>query len=105
MVAEIWEKLLGVDAVGLHDNFFLLGGHSLLGTRVVSRLKDEFGVQLKLRELFDSPTIAGLSASIERKLAPQDDNEEAELLRLLEALPESEVEDELLRRSARGGAQ
>jgi amino acid adenylation domain-containing protein len=65
-VARILARLLAIDDVSVHDNFFLLGGHSLLGTQLIMRLRDAFGVELSLRTLFDSPTVAELSAAIER---------------------------------------
>ncbi|WP_414542079.1 SDR family oxidoreductase [Nostoc sp. CCY0012] len=65
-VADIWQKLLGVEQIGLYDNFFELGGHSLLGTQVISHLRKAFLVDLPLRHLFDEPTIAGISECIEK---------------------------------------
>jgi amino acid adenylation domain-containing protein len=65
-LAAIVSSLLGVDEVSVQDNFFLLGGHSLLGTQLVVRVRDTFGVELSLRTLFDAPTIADLAAEIER---------------------------------------
>ena len=65
-VAEIVASLLGLEQVGRDDNFFLLGGHSLLGTQVIARVHDTFGVDLPLRGLFDAPTVAELAAEIER---------------------------------------
>jgi amino acid adenylation domain-containing protein len=65
-VAQIVATLLSVDNVGVDDNFFLLGGHSLLGTQLIMRLRDAFGVELALRTLFDAPTVAELAAEIER---------------------------------------
>ncbi|HEY9874102.1 MAG TPA: amino acid adenylation domain-containing protein, partial [Candidatus Obscuribacterales bacterium] len=61
VIADIWTQVLGVQQVGIDDNFFELGGHSLLATQVVSRLRKAFGVELPLRYLFESPSIASLS--------------------------------------------
>ena len=72
-VADILAKLLGLDQVGVHDNFFLLGGHSLLATQVITRLRDAFGIDLSLRSLFEAPTVAELSAEVERLLLAQVD--------------------------------
>ena len=63
-VAEIWRDSLGLEQVGIYDNFFDLGGHSLLATKIVSRLKTTFAVDIPLRAFFDSPTIAGVSATL-----------------------------------------
>jgi len=67
-MASILGELLQVDQVGLDDNFFLLGGHSLLGTQLVLRAKDKFGVTLTLRDLFMAQTVGKLSDEIERQL-------------------------------------
>lgn len=59
-LAQIWQEILGVEQVGLQDNFFELGGHSLLATQVVSRIRDQFSVELPLQSLFRSPAISDL---------------------------------------------
>lgn len=65
IVAAIWKERLGLEEVGVHDNFFMSGGHSLLATQVISRLKSVFKLELALRSLFEAPTIAGLAQRVE----------------------------------------
>jgi acyl carrier protein len=64
-LAGIWANVLGLKELGIHDNFFDLGGHSLLGTQVILRVRDAFGVELPLRAIFQSGTVAGFSKLIE----------------------------------------
>lgn len=61
----LWVDILNVDQVGIEDNFFQLGGHSLLATRLLSRVRESFGVDLPLSSLFATPTVAALSHAIE----------------------------------------
>ncbi len=60
LLAGIWGEVLGLPKVGVNDNFFELGGHSLLATQVISRIRDLFQVELSMRYLFESPTVAAL---------------------------------------------
>jgi acyl carrier protein len=67
-VVAILSELLGIGQVSVNDNFFFLGGHSLLGTQLIARVRDSFGVELPLRTVFDLPTVAEISAAIENLL-------------------------------------
>jgi acyl carrier protein len=83
-VAAIVASLLGLDWVGVNDNFFYLGGNSLFGTQVIARLRDAFNVDLPLLKLFDHPTVADLAAEVERLMvANLDAMSEDEAQRLL----------------------
>jgi amino acid adenylation domain-containing protein len=67
-LAAIVAGLLGAERVSVADNFFLLGGHSLLGTQLIARVRDAFGVDVPLRTLFDHPTVAALGAEVEQAI-------------------------------------
>jgi arthrofactin-type cyclic lipopeptide synthetase B len=64
-LARIWAETLQLDRVGRHDNFFRLGGHSLLAIRLIERMRSE-GLQIDVRTLFITPTIAGLAPGMEK---------------------------------------
>jgi acyl carrier protein len=64
-VAAIWAELLSVRNIGIDDDFFDLGGQSLVAIKVVTRLSDLFTIDLPLRNLFERPTVAGLSEIID----------------------------------------
>lgn len=65
VVAEVWSDLFGTPVSDPDSDFFALGGHSLLGTRMLLGLRDRFGVELRLRDLLESPTVAGLAARLD----------------------------------------
>ena len=87
--------ILGVQRVSIHDNFFLLGGHSLMGAQLIAKVRDTFDVELVLRNVFECPTVAKLAARVEALLTAR-----------LEAMSDEEV-DAALRASSgqRTGSQ
>ena len=112
VVAGIWAEVLGMEQVGIHDNFFELGGHSLKATQVVSRVREAFQVELPLRSLFESPTVAELALAVtqsqgERKkstgvIKRLNQANAEQLLAKVDLLPEEKV-DSLLSGILAGG--
>ena len=85
-VAAIWADLLGVERVGRHDDFFHLGGNSLLATRLVFRIKREMDVELKVSDVFEKPELSLLAQHLlDAQLAQFDPNQIQELLALARA--------------------
>ncbi|MEM9274446.1 MAG: SDR family NAD(P)-dependent oxidoreductase [Cyanobacteria bacterium P01_F01_bin.143] len=93
VVVTVMEELLGIDQIGVNDNFFELGGHSLLAIQIVSRLRDEFSLDIPLREfLFESPTAAKIAGVISENLQENSDSDEIEkLLTEVENMTEEEM--------------
>lgn len=89
-LAEIIARLLHVDRVGANENFFLLGGHSLLGTQLIAKVNESFGVELSLLNLFDHPTLAEMAAEIEKLVRAKIDAMSAD--EVLEALSHTGTE-------------
>src|SRR5262245_49716608 len=67
-VAALYAQVLNIKEVGIDDNFFDLGGHSLLATQVISRVREDFQVEVPVYTLFEAPTVAGLAENIETQL-------------------------------------
>ena len=63
-IVRIWEDILGIEQIGIRDNFFDLGGHSLKATQVLSRIKKDLGYEISLRKIFEDPTIEGICKAI-----------------------------------------
>ena len=102
-LAEIWAQVLGVEKVGVHDNFFDLGGQSLLATQIVSRTRKVLQIELPLRLLFESPTIAELANIIANLQTEQSDAILATELAELRELSEAEAQ-KLLEETLRAGS-
>jgi phthiocerol/phenolphthiocerol synthesis type-I polyketide synthase E len=83
-IARIWENVLGVTNIGIHDSFFDLGGHSLLAIRLMNQVCEELQLGLPIAKLFENPTIAGLAKLVaESNQQPKDD-----VLKILAELPD-----------------
>ncbi len=66
IILAIYQEILGLDQINIHESFFHLGGHSLLATQIVSRIRAALGVEVSLRALFETPSVAGLAQKIEQ---------------------------------------
>jgi amino acid adenylation domain-containing protein len=104
-LAGIWSEVLGVERVGVLDNFFDLGGHSLKATQVIARLRTTFRVAMPLKSLFESPTIEGLAIAITGNQAEGVGGDDVgRLLAEMEGLSEEEAQRLLSARSPGGDA-
>ena len=96
LLAGIWAEVLKLEKVGIHDNFFDLGGHSLKATQVISRVRETFRMDLPLRVLFEAPTVAELAFRVEQSFADAGELEElARHVAEVDSLSDEEIEREL----------
>jgi amino acid adenylation domain-containing protein len=79
-LANIWTQVLKVEQVGIYDNFFHLGGHSLMAAQVIHRINQAFDLKLSVRSIFEEPTIASLSLLVEEMLIAELEKEDEEEL-------------------------
>jgi len=88
-VAEVWQSVLGIDMIGMHDNFMELGGNSLLAIQAMSRTVDSFQVELTIENFYRDPTVAGIAEVIVEQLTSLVDVETLEqMLSEIEQLPD-----------------
>jgi amino acid adenylation domain-containing protein len=93
LLAEIWAEVLAIDPVGIHDNFFDLGGHSLAASRVISRVIQSCKLVLPLKALFDAPTVARMAEVVmQNRSHHADDAALEQILRQVENMTEEEAQ-------------
>jgi len=103
-IAEVWATVLKIEHPGIHENFFELGGHSLMAAKLISNLRRQLHVELNLIDVFQSPTIAKLSALIyERQTASEADDELSLLLAEIVNLSDEEAQQRLTQEMKKGG--
>jgi acyl carrier protein len=92
-VVQIWQSLLGIEGIGVEDNLFDLGGDSLLAIQIVSRIRETLHVEIPLRSIFETPTVAAVVASIAQHQQDTDAQSETidEVVELVEQLSEDEL--------------
>ena len=91
-LTAIWAEVLEIERVGIHDEFFALGGHSLLATRILARIRQAFGIELTLREVFRRPTVARLAELITAAAPPAGAGEDlSALLDQMDGLSDEEA--------------
>jgi len=102
-LTDIWAEVLGLEQVGIHDNFLELGGDSLLAGQVMSRVISEFRVDLPLRSLFQAPTVADMSLAITQRRAKAADQADIDrMLAELETLSTERAKELLAEESSTG---
>ncbi len=95
-LAKIWSQLLGIQEIGIYDNFFDLGGHSLFVAQMMAQVTEAFQVQLPLTELFAMPTIAGLAESIAAARQPVVSTQILGNVNLAELLADAELDPSIM---------
>jgi acyl carrier protein len=91
ILSRIWTEVLSLDAVGVYDNFFDLGGHSLAAMQVVSRILKNFQLEIPLQSLFQSPTVSAMAAIITKQANKLDERDLESVLTALESMSDEEA--------------
>ena len=92
-LSHLWSEVLGIYQVGVHDDFFELGGNSLVATRIISRVLQTFQLELPIKAIFDAPTVAGMALLIEQNRTKLPNDEVMNrLLNEIEAMTEGEAQ-------------
>jgi hypothetical protein len=91
-LARIWSEVLGLGSVGCDRDFFELGGHSLLAMRILSRVREAFGLELQLRDVFETPTVTEMARTIDAS-AGQRGDDDGLLLDLLDEIERMSPEE------------
>ena len=92
-MAGVWREILGLEEVGIHDSFLDLGGDSLLATRLMSRLREEFSAELAIEQLFSAPTVAGVALAVMESRAERVHTQQLDwLLKEIQGLSDQELE-------------
>ena len=102
-LVQIWQEFLNIRPIGIHDNFFDLGGHSLAAMRVISQVIKQFQLELPLRSLFQSPTVAAMAAVItehQGELLGEDELER--MLGELESMSDEEAQQLVTKKPVKG---
>jgi len=99
-VAALWSEVLGIPEVGATDEFLALGGHSLFAIQIAGRLRDEFQVELGMREMLECQTVADVATAIDRKKATLALHDIASLLDEISSLSETDVREQLRKAGA-----
>ena len=101
-IAAVWQQLLGIGQVGIHDDFFDLGGNSLMGTQLISRMRERFKVDVPVKSLFENPTIAGVAERIEQARATTEQQEDmlSDMLSRVENMSDEEIQAMLKRKDS-----
>jgi len=91
MLAKIWADVLGIERVGVNDDFFQLGGHSMLATQIISQVREALQTEVPFNTIFDSPTVGGMALTIGQRREAKSDEDIEQMLTELESLSEDDV--------------